>query len=246
MLSIPKNPDLAALINATVRVNSAAGFVLDRGSGIPQVVISASHVVKNNPANITITINRKTSSASELIKNDTADVSILTVSGNLGASGLQLIDSAEPIALGDEVWSSGFPSGWNGPAAVLSRGIVAGVAEKEEPSPWLHIGGNWGCSGGPIVALTSKGPRVIGIVLGGAGSPNDEIKATIDDQPFRTHLEDQATAVRARNPAPGWLVINGILSTMGNMIGFFGRRINEHYRTGFIRIATAEQIRSLL
>jgi hypothetical protein len=246
MLSIPKNPNLAALVNATVRVNGAAGFVLDRGSGSPRVIISARHVVKEAPASVTITCNRQTSSSYELSCDETADISILAVSEDVGATGLRLIDSAELISLGDEIWSAGFPSGWKGPTAVLSRGIVAGVAEKEEPNPWINVDGSWGCSGGPIGAMTSDGPRVIGIVLGGAGSPNDEIRSAMDDQSFRTYLENQATAIRSKNPAPGWLVISKLLSILGDMIGFFARRINEHYRTGYIHIATADQIRSIL
>jgi hypothetical protein len=137
------------------------GFLIKSGN-----VITNEHVVHNaqlgqillvSPSGQQFTVNNK-------ITDTVRDLAILFLSNNV-KGGFELGDDSS-VLIGNQVYSWGFPLGYNGPAPLLSVGYLAGI-NGYRPYPnkvvkhWVVNGAlNPGNSGGPLIS----GGKVIGVV----------------------------------------------------------------------------------
>ena len=184
MTNEPRDPALATLARATVRVGTGSGVVIS-GPSVP-LIATAEHVLEGDePATV-----QKGSIFGEacVVRRDAdLDVALLTPPRELEALtssvALDVADGDEVARPGDAIWGAGFPDGLRGANPVLVPGAVASVGEQS----WANLDGTWGNSGGPICRIVDGKPVVVGVLLGRAGLPRDELGELIGDlQPSRS------------------------------------------------------------
>lgn len=145
----PRDQALAAMLRATVRVGDASGVV---GSGVvirngnATLVATAHHVVEGDGPHC-IWWRDGFVGATVLAFDEAADVAVLAAPPQVDDIAVTLANTENEAAIGDDVWATGFPGGWQGADPVLARGVVAGFGPREN---WIDIDGTWGNSGGPI------------------------------------------------------------------------------------------------
>jgi hypothetical protein len=291
--NVPTDPKLAALVNATVRVGSATGAIVLAPRR--RVVVTAAHVVEREESPI-VRVRGATFSfdASVLATSHESDIAILSDHINVPSDfGLQLVDAASPVALGDDVWTAGFPTGWNQSVPVTARGLVAAVSDEV----WINADGTWGNSGGAVVRMCDEQPAIAGIVLGRAGAVGKALRNLRDDlrkvttrdvyseQAFERFVDDSLRSIDATGdqlvakevPADGDRITQ-LATVVGNILGLQKSMVetvrgitqvmhantkrsmgiiaetatmlvdlvDDHFRTGYVRIGTADDVRAVL
>ena len=265
---IPKNQHLATAVSATLRVNNGAGVVLAAGQGRTRVIVTAYHVVKDRAPDVILNYRGREIPTTVIYTDESRDVALVSMPGDLETDSIPLYQSTDGVALGDEVWIVGYPTGWTGTVPVVGSGRLAAVG----PECWVNADSTWGNSGGPVVVLTPHGPHVVGIVLGRAGETHAEAKilqAKFLEAELRLTKETEAFAGRvakARDKLSSgwkWPIIwqfRQLLSLLIDMFGFatssslevgayafkaagrLSESVDQHFRTGYVRMATADDI----
>lgn len=264
----PKNQHLAAAVSATLRVNSGAGVVLAGGPGCTRVIVTAYHVVKDRAPDVILNYRGREIPTTVVYEDERRDVALVSMPADLEMDSIPLYHSTDGVALGDEVWIVGYPTGWTGTVPVVGNGRLAAVG----PECWVNADSTWGNSGGPVVVLTPYGPHVVGIVLGRAGETHAEAKTLHTkflDAEQRLSEEMDAFARRvaeARDKlSSGWKwpivwqfrqlissLINmfGVATTSSLEVGVYAFKaagrlsesVDQHFRTGYVRMATFDDI----
>jgi hypothetical protein len=168
-----------------------------------------------------------------LLADGEADVAVLADLPEIPGGSLRVAE-ADVLAVGDDIWLAGFPTGWKGNVPIVVRGTVAGVGEET----WINADGTWGNSGGPVVVLSGSGPVVVGLVLGPAGQVHADLADAKQEIKVTTDLIQ-----RANDPGnSGHRLFAPELGLATAMTDF----VERHFRTGYLRIADAGGIRCLL
>jgi len=164
----PKHSALRALVAATVRVGQGSGVLVRRARS--EVVVTAAHVLRDDgPARVWS--NGRFFDLNVLHSDADLDLAVLEAPHRLAGAALRV--PGERIAVGEDLWATGFPRGWpadDGP--VLCRGTVAGIAREN----WINLDATWGNSGGPLASLASGRPMLVGVTLGQAGDTHQELE----------------------------------------------------------------------
>ena len=232
-----------ALFCATVRVRDGAGVVVK--SGRTSVIVTAYHVVSVGDPN-RVWAGSTFSDCTVLAHDEKLDLAILTSPPELEKFGLEIAPSNAP--LGEQIWASAFPSGWDGHDPILARGTVAGFGQTEN---WATIDGSWGLSGGPMCSIVDDRVLVAGVMLGRAGDTSarlavnrrvlDSSRATI------RALQTKADSLPPTNVTTQMLQL--AIKTMEVQVRMFeetAHLLEEHFRTGFVRFASAKEMGTLL
>jgi hypothetical protein len=247
MAGEPRDPALAAMWRATLRVGDGSGVLVT--SGKTAVLATANHVVEGDgphrirwPGGFT--------DATVLTRNKSRDLAVLAAPRALEGDALALPEPEEDAVTGDDVWASGFPGGWNGEEPVLARGAIVGVGDQN----WVNLDGTWGNSGGPLCRPSTEGAIVIGILLGNASDPSARLRDY--RRLFEQHREMEKTVKEPRdNPSapPEIQVLRDLWGATFRLakhdveIGLaVSDLIAEHFRTGFLLFTPASDLRKLL
>lgn len=215
----PSNHALQLAFDSTIRVNNGSGVIINN-KGTP-VIISAAHVVGKAPRAL-LRWSGGTAHGDVLISDDESDISVISYGGELPTGGVHLLDDSKTISLGDALWVSGFPGGWEDTYPVISSAELAGVGRKT----WIRTDCIWGNSGSPIIHIEHDLAYLAGIVLGNIGEAERLLHVAIEEIKLR--------GTEAANPmAQG---VFGLIKIVLDMV-------KTHFRTGFIEMATYEDIR---
>lgn len=254
-------PSVEALIAATVRVNGGTGFLLRTPTGA-RVVVTARHVVGSGEAQI---VHPERSYTAAIYASSEDDLAVLPDHDQIPAViGLEITSAMPPP--GSNLVIAGFPDGWKAQTPLLGSAILAGAAEGQV---WIQADGTWGHSGGPVI--DSLG-RVVGMVLRRAGvSSTDlgEFRRVASEMQARIaaariahksneemlHLlklqsSKSALAQVSSGVSEGMLGMTDAMHSLGDVVAAFvemtSSLIDQHFRTGYLQIATADQVESLL
>jgi len=143
MSNEPHDPALAAMLRATVRVGKGSGVVVRNGGAA--LVATAHHVVPGDGPH-RIRWPGGFQDATVLSRDEPSDVAVLASPPQLEAVPLAVAAAEGEAVIGDDVWVSGFPRGWDDLGPVLAKGVIAGVASES----WVNVSGTWGNSGGIV------------------------------------------------------------------------------------------------
>jgi hypothetical protein len=133
-------------------------------------VVTCKHVVKDEE---TVKIRLlsgygRVHSIAQKVEDNDRDLAVLFADKQLG-EGLHLADS-DLNQVGEQVWTWGYPLGYNGPAPLLSVGYLSGYSYHKDPPDYSRdakfyvVNGafNPGNSGGPLFCASHE--KVVGIV----------------------------------------------------------------------------------
>lgn len=266
MTTEPRDPALAALARATVRVGTGSGVVI-RGASVP-LIATAAHVLEGDD----LPIVRKGSifgEASVVGRDPDLDVALLTGPRELEALALMLASDKEAARPGDQIWGAGFPGGLEGTDPALVPGAIASVGEQS----WANLDGTWGNSGGPICRVVDGSALVVGVLLGNASEANELLLRW--SQKVAEASEDSARrAAEAKAAIAGLLAdietvcargverseVHLLMELVGQLFvdqsvslkiqdqvnGFTASLIEQHFRAGFLRFAPVADLRKVL
>jgi S1-C subfamily serine protease len=240
--AIPHDSWLAQVVGATLRVGGASGCLLSREPlGDERFLVTAAHVVGDKTR---VHVHWPEGSARCQVNHvdrdhDVALIDIRDIPRELKALGTMWDD--EVIAVGHEVWSAGFPDGWPGRHAVLSRGHLAGV----DDAIWVAVDAGFGSSGGPVVALRGDG-MLIGMVKGRAGNPEQGLRnfRAVMQQAFREAEEALRAAEKRGDPDSESTWHGAQIMALGPLRAM--EAIERHFRTGFVEVIPLDRIERLL
>lgn len=234
MTVAPADPALRDLWSNTIQIRlgsvAGSGVVLRDGR-----IVTAAHVVRSTNwfAPVQACWPTKTIGAfATASEAGDIDCAILSLCAAAPTAGIEIMESRRQLEPGRDVWLAGFPAGWHHSTPVLSRGVVAAHVDGEI---WVQGAGNKGFSGGPVVIIEGGKPLLAGVAIRLAGDP--------DTLPIRSVNRLLGIARRlVRQPGPADTVYDWIqhglaameLSSMSN------------FRTGFYRVTSASNVRSLL
>jgi len=267
MTTDPRDPALAALARATVRVGTGSGVVI-RGASVP-LIATAAHVLNGDE----LPIVRKGGifgEASVVSRDRDLDVALLTPPRELEPLALKLANEEEGARPGDQIWGAGFPGGLEGTDPVLLPGAIASIGKQN----WANLDGTWGNSGGPICRIVDGGAIVVGVLIGNESEPNelllqwsrkvaeaskDSARRAADAKAATAGLLADIEAACARGGVERSevhllmelvcqiLVDQSVsLKIQDQVNGFTTSLIEQHFRAGFLRFAPVADLRKLL
>lgn len=214
---------LQRAINSTVRVNQrGSGVIICNGTA--SVIVTAEHVIRGSQP-VTVVWATGSAEASVLHSDDAKDVAILSCGGLPSDLGIKW-DAEANFYIGDELWVLGFPGGWEDNTPVVVKAELAGVGSQ----CWIRADCIWGSSGGPVIIELNNEAVLVGIVLGTQGQPQNSL-----------HVVLQAIKERISKASEQHFA-NGFFS----ILKIFAELIETHFRSGFVEIATIDQIKSYL
>jgi hypothetical protein len=222
-------PEIAAdILISTLRVAAATGFVCRRASD--RFLLTTAHATSAGA----VRVEHPEVGGCELTplaRDETNDVALLPDRSQWRGPGLALLSDDDAPQPGEEVVVAGFPDGWPGRKAVVSRGIVAATDNEF----WIDVAGTWGHSGGPICVLREGKPHVAGMVLGHAGQTMYQLRALV----LKLNQTATAYAQHADNPRIGNAIVGGInpkelVRFMGAVMKDLAELTQAHFRTGFV------------
>lgn len=243
--TLPRDETLQQLLGATVRVGGATGVAILNGD--VRVIVTAWHVVQKEPSRVVIRRGKFSHVTAVLGHDDIFDIAVMGDDPRLDATPLQLLSSESPSAPGDFVHLAGFPAGWHGDLPLLSSGTVAGV----DGELWINADATWGHSGGPIGTVIDGVPAVAGIVLGGAGKLRSDLdqlvsSLTASSRRLGTAANADGSGGFGVGTAAGAVTFGDVADTMSKALVALAQFSAAHFRTGYTRAASADQIRKLL
>lgn len=247
MTTEPRDPALAALAGATVRVGKGSGVVIwPPNSAL--LIATAAHVVRTGETHMV----RKGSVFEDrpvIARDEDLDVALLTAPSGLEKAAIEVADETTGALPGDGVWAAGFPRGWSGPDPVLARGTIAGLGDEN----WINVDGTWGNSGGPIVRVIGGASVVVGILLAKAGQANRDLESLRKD--VRAFDSDLEVEIAKKTKQPGSLSDPKVIQFLdaAKTASLHARSsdrilglLDDHFRTGFLRFAPVADLRKLL
>ncbi len=130
-------------------------------------VITAAHVVADCPGATVTGIENRAVKVARVAADQERDLALLALEKPVAAEALPLAaDDSLPIGLQVSTW--GFPTGYAGPAPLLSVGYLSGVDSRRTKSgrivrEWVvNAAFNTGNSGGPLIDIANG--KVVGVV----------------------------------------------------------------------------------
>lgn len=247
----PRDPSLAALARATVRVADGSGVVIRNGSSA--LVATAAHVVRGADV-ATIRRGQTFGDGAVIARDEAMDVALLTPPRDLETPALDLADEESAGRSGDPVWAAGFPRGWKGPGPLVAQGTVAGIGDES----WVNLDGTWGQSGGPLCRLSGGSALVVGLLLGAGGDPSQRFEEFEDimkeAREFGLRFYDlseqlqQGTADDAvENASRDAVALQLATASLSFRYATLNLELlRDHFRTGFLRFAPVAVLRNLL
>ena len=259
----PRDPSVAAMARATVRVADASGVVFRNGRNY--LIATAAHVVKDADAQ-SVRKGALFGDGQVISRNEHLNLALIVPPLAFEAVAIDLVEPSEDALPGDSIWGCGFPRGWSGTHPVIAPRTIAGVGEK----CWVSIDGSWGASGGPLCRLWEGRPRVIGILLGNASHASEALNTWINT--FAQHAAESRVAIERFRKRPALPTLEELIEPLepdgleeammgpsspeiqrqladhaNAMAGMaLARLIEEHFRTGFLRFAPVADVRKLL
>jgi hypothetical protein len=233
-----RDPALAEMVRATVRVEQGAGFLVRNSSG-QRIVVTARHVVAGRSA-VMLRWPGGSTSGTVLTEDKSSDLAIVTDSPAMPGKGMQLLPSSESLSLGDPIWLAGFPDGWQDLSPVIGQGVIAGIGTET----WINADGTWGNSGGPVVVVREGAPFVVGAVLRRGGEAERALQDAI--QTLRESRDRVAAATRNSNLMIPGLDVVGFVRYSANAFAALADFIRDHFRSGYVAIASRDQIASIM
>lgn len=241
MSNEPRDPILATIFRATVRVAKGSGVVIRNGKAT--LIATAAHVVRGGEMHA-VRRGAIFRECSVIARDDDLDVAVLEPPPELEAAAIAVADEAAEALPGDPICAAGFPRTWVGSEPVIVPGAVAGVGEQS----WLNLDGTWGNSGGPICRVVHDQPMVVGILLGNASEASNALDQ-FDKQTkvIGDRLAAFAESMAATTPELQWMRGQmGLMASHMSMAQAVGALVRQHFRTGFVNFAPVADLRKLL
>jgi S1-C subfamily serine protease len=229
------------LLGACVRVGGGTGFLIERGE--VRIILTAEHVVRDQSS---VPVRWRGGITTLRVLHADRDRDLAVVEDAPGLSTVKALTISEHVAhVGQDVAFAGYPSGWAELTPVFQRGTIAATADQL----WLDGSANRGNSGGPVVTWEDPSDlRVIGVVLGRAGS----VSAALRDFGARANQIKQWAANFQSGHLVGsdegvWVDPAGsaLRLAAAGMVDL-AKLLDEHFRTGLVRLAGVEAIRHAL
>lgn len=263
----PRDPALANIVRATVRVNEGSGVVIRNGMAI--LIATAAHVVRDRETQQVGT--SPASNECHLLNSDVdMDTALLTAPPQFESVALPMADGCVEALPGDQIWGAGYPRGWNGSHALIAAGTVAGLGDQN----WLNLDGTWGGSGGPVCRVLGEQAFVAGILLGNASSASGDLRLSVTHfdeavaaaDAWVEHFEGRSAGIERRIAEAGKSNMRSEqMKELGTALMFsevalqgslqakitstsqsvLAQLIEDHFRTGFLRFAPVTHLRKL-
>lgn len=192
-------PSVLRIINLS---NNTCGTGFFHKSG---VIITAEHVVSSCDAKdiVLILSTGIKVNVKSIIKDSKRDLALLYPIDRLNLSAL-IISQAPMLAIGDQVATWGFPSGYRGFKPLLSVGYLSGddqPGSEGSPRQWvINAAFNSGNSGGPVIRLEDG--NVIGVVSSKLAPLPDSTKSALNA------LSESKSGIQFTQNVPGKNPVN--------------------------------------
>jgi Trypsin-like peptidase domain len=227
---------IQAALSSTVRVNGGTGIIVAQTPSHAGVIATAQHVLTTEQV-VRVRWRDGESEVDVVARDPELDVALVAVPRELEDRGVQI----GPCELGDEAWLLGYPIGWTGDDALLSRGFVSGLLPRVA---WIDGSVSWGHSGGPAIVLRDDVPVVVGTVVGDASRAHDKLQELIrlarqEQQTVEAMIADRVSRGRVPEPALG-LAAHSTTRVRDAL-----ELVRMHFRAGFIEVVRGERLLAL-